>query len=118
MARPNSAPKGEFWSDEDKVFVQQTMDLPVAEVAETLGRSRQSIEQARTRLRHGRAQAGKDEPPVKSAGDYVETLSACLVDDWECLSIWLRWNGYHTYRELSRDPKGVFGYVTIICTAK
>lgn len=119
MARPRTAPKGEFWSDEDKAFVQETMDMPVAEVAETLNRSRQSIEQIRTRLRHGRDKEPLAVPLVRPAGDYVETVSAILADDWECLHIWLKWNGYHSHRELSRDMRAsVFGIVTILATAK
>lgn len=56
-----------------------------------------------------------DEPAVKEPGDYVETLACYLVDEFDCLEIWMRWNGYSSYRELSRTHAG---WVTLLCTAK
>ena len=82
------------------------------------GRSSQAIGNVRARHCGNRGEACTATPPVKASGEYIETLSAYLVDDWEVLAIWLKWNGYHAYRELSRDMKGVFGYVTVLCTAK
>jgi hypothetical protein len=109
---------GKRWSGDELDFIRDTMDRPVSEVASALGRSEASVEQARTRSRHGREEAVAAVPLVKSPGEYIETLSAYLVDDWECMEIWMRWNGYAAYRELSRDPGGVFGHVTVLCTAK
>lgn len=55
------------------------------------------------------------EPAVKPPGDYAEVLSDYLVDEFECMAIWLRWNGYASYKEVSRDTRG---WVTVTCTAK
>lgn len=54
-------------------------------------------------------------PPLKKPGDYVEILADYLVDEFDCMEIWLRWNGYSSYRELHRTRAG---WVTLLCTAK
>jgi hypothetical protein len=112
--------RGPEWTDEEIALVRQHRDEPVAIIAALLPhRSVSAIKNVKYRvldiLDHGKT----EQPPVKAAGDYIETLSAYFVDDWECLSIWLKWNGYHAYRELSRDMGvGALGIATLLCTAK
>lgn len=78
------------------------------------GRTAQAIGNVRARQSHYQ-DSGLPDFPVKDPGDYVETLSSYLVDEFECLEIWLKWNGYATCRELTRDERG---WVTLLCTAK
>lgn len=118
MARPLTAPKGAFWSDEDLEFVRGTLELPVKEVSAALGRTRQSIEQARTRIKHGRASLETAVPVVKAPGDYLETLSSYFAGQFDLMEIWCRWNGYSHYRLLCETNHGIFGSSTLICTAK
>lgn len=54
-------------------------------------------------------------PAVKAPGDYTEVLAAFFVDEFDCMKIWLRWNGYSAYRVLSTDA---LGWSTLLCTAK
>jgi hypothetical protein len=115
MARPLTAPNGRFWTEEDRTFVSETMELPVAEVAAALNRSEHAIEQARTRVRHGREKAPVEVPVVRKPGDYIETLAPVFVEDFECMEIWLKWNGYACYTVVGREDR--FG-LTLICTAK
>lgn len=118
MARPLTAPKGRFWSDEDLEFVRSNMELPVNEVAAALGRSPHSIEQVKTRLKHGREKAPVEVPAVKNPGDYLETLSSYFVGQFDLMEIWCRWNGYSHYRVLCETSHGIFGVSTLVCTAK
>lgn len=57
-------------------------------------------------------------PPVKPPGEYEEVLGVPLVEDFECMEIWMKWNGYASYREIGRDMEGVFGQVFLVCEAK
>lgn len=115
MARPQTAPTGRFWAGYEHDTIRNTMDWAVADVAELLGRSKKSVEQARTREKNGRQKKPAEIPPVRPPGSSEECLDCWLVDDWECMAIWLKWNGYDSYYEVSRDK---FGYVTLICTTK
>lgn len=111
-------PRAVPWSDEELAIVAANpARTAVSLMPELPGRSAQAIGNMRRSLGVRSAPIAV-EPPVKPAGDYVETLSAYLVEDFECMQIWLKWNGYASYRELNRDMKGVFGYVTVLCTAK
>jgi hypothetical protein len=66
-----------------------------------------------------RLQEEEISPAVKEPGEYLETLSAYFMAYPECVEIWLRWNGYVTYRELCRDMKtSPLGVVTLLCEAK
>lgn len=48
------------WSEEDTKYLMKTMDDPIDEVAEKLGRTHASVQQARIRLvRSGKAEFGK-----------------------------------------------------------
>lgn len=79
------------------------------------GRTPQAIGNMRLRHCPQPLASVRAQPAVREPGDYVETLSAYLVDEWECLEIWLRWNGYSHHKELGRDR---LGWVTLLCTAK
>lgn len=104
--------RGVTWSAEDLAIVVSNQGMPMDELRALLpGKTKSAI--ANIRYRH------VEVPAVKPAGDYVETLNAYFVDYWDCLSIWLRWNGYAYYRELSRDMNiGILGIATLLCTAK
>lgn len=54
-------------------------------------------------------------PAVKAPGDYLEVLAAFFTDEFDCMEIWLRWNGYASCRVLSTDA---LGWSTLLCTAK
>lgn len=54
-------------------------------------------------------------PAVKAPGDYTEVLAAFFTYEFDCMEIWLRWNGYSAYRVLSTDA---LGWSTLLCTAK
>jgi|SRR5580693_2073341 hypothetical protein len=106
------------WSEEELEIVASNPAMTaVALMPQLPGRSAQAIGNMRRSL-GVRAAPPAVEPPVKAAGDYLETVSAYLADDFECMQIWLKWNGYASYRELNRDLKGMFGHVTILATAK
>lgn len=79
------------------------------------GRTPQAVGNMRARHLGRKGEAIVVEPPVKPPGEYAETLSHYVVDDFECMPIWLKWNGYAAYRELDRDERG---WVSILCTAK
>lgn len=107
--------RGPEWTAEELAIVAANPRLPTRELKLLLpGRSPQSI--GLIRRRSGRLGGIPEEhPPVKDAGDYVEVLSHYMTDDFELMEIWLYWNGYATWRELSRDRRG---WVTMVCTAK
>jgi hypothetical protein len=42
-------------------------------------------------------------PAVKEPGDYTEVLHDWLVDEFDAMETWLRWNGYASYEVLKRD---------------
>lgn len=105
------AERAPLWSDQDLELIRQHLDdLPLLYTLFPL-RSKAAVRNKRDYYRVAR----ELQPAVKAPGDYVEHLSVYLVDDWECLVIWLKWNGYTHHRELSRDR---IGWVTLLCTAK
>jgi hypothetical protein len=107
---------GAGWTDAEKEIILANPAMSAPRLMALLpSRSTQAIGNMKRQLLGHKSEVPVDEPMVRPAGDYVETLSHYLVDEWECLAIWLKWNGYHTYRELCRDPRG---WVTILCTAK
>jgi len=110
--------KGILWTDAELEIVRVHHRLPFPELHAMLpGRSDKAVYQARVRARE--EETGKEKPPVKEPGEYLETLNAYFVQHGECLEIWLRWNGYVTCRELCRDmTASPLGTVTLLCLAK
>lgn len=112
--------KRQPWTDEEIGVVRGHRDERAEDIVKLLpGRSVSAVKNVKYRvldiLDHGRT----EKPRVKPAGDYVETMSAYFADHWDCLAIWLKWNGYSHHRELSRDMTvGALGIVTILCTSK
>jgi len=113
------------WSEAELAILAAHPDLSTKDLAARLpGRTPQSIGNKRKWFSEDPTKCEgtptiPDVPASKEPGDYLETLSPLLVDDFDCLDIWLRWNGYATCRELCRDLKvGAFGLVTLLCTAK
>lgn len=107
------------WTDDELRVLEENPEMSSQRLAGLLpNRTPQAIGNKRNQTFGNRGNAFTAEPPVKPAGDYLETVSAYLVDDFECMQIWLKWNGYASYRELNRDLKGMFGYATVLCTAK
>lgn len=107
--------KGNTWSEAELAVLKANPDLTSRELTKLLpGRTGQAI--GNMRLRHcPNPKTDLDQPVIKPPGDYLELLAAYLVDDFECLEIWARWNGYASYREISRDE---LGWVTLVCQAK
>lgn len=110
------------WTDEELELLRETLNLPSKEVCEVLGRSEQSVRNARIRVKraagipvHKAVNPTVEIPPVKAPGDYIELLDEFIVSDAECMRIWLKWNGYASYRTLDCDK---FGWVSLLCTAK
>ena len=98
------------WSDEELAVLAAHPELPSDEFSRLLpGRSAQSVQH----MRGGKVLAPV--PLVKPSGDYVEIRAAYLVDELEAMEAWLHWNGYASFRELSRDK---LGWVTVLCTSK
>ena len=107
--------RGPEWTAQELAVVADNPRLPTSQLVPLLpGRSPQAI--GLIRRRSGRTGGVPDEhPPVKDPGDYLEVLSYYITDDVELMQIWLYWNGYASWRELSRDRRG---WVTMTCTAK
>lgn len=104
--------RGPDWTDAELAIVRCNLHLSAAQIAAKLpGRSRSALSNVRLRLLKA-----PETPPVKAPGDYVETLSEFIVDDFDCMQIWMKWNGYACYRELRREQRGF--YVQVLCTAK
>ena len=113
---PNTK-RGAPWMDAEIEILRAHSDLSSADLVAYLPqRTAQAIGNLRTR-RFGSPlhEEDKPTPAVKAPGEYAEHLADLLVDNWECLEIWLRWNGYASGREVSRSLNG---WVTLICTAK
>jgi hypothetical protein len=103
------------WTEDELSFIRSNPQMTPRELSEVLtNRTLNACAQARFRL-DGRKPAKPDEYLVKEPGEYAEHLADLLVDDFECLEIWLKWNGYVSGREVSRSLNG---WVTLICTAK
>ncbi len=120
-------PRGEYrsWSEEElEVLRAAPRSVTSRELASQLpGRTLSSVANVRIRLREAGGEPVYDgraeEPPVKDAGEYLETLSAYFYQHTECVEVWMRWNGYVTYRELCRDMgASPLGVVTLLCQAK
>jgi hypothetical protein len=104
-------PRGYLWAQDELDIFHAHPDFTPRELHELLPhRSISAIAQLRQR-----GQFKKASPAVKATGEYVETVAGYLVDESACMGIWLRWNGYTSYRELIRDSRG---WVTVLCTAK
>lgn len=104
-------PRGDVWTEAELAVIRAHSRDDFTRLYELLPeRSPSSI-----RNKHYHLHNSKTAPLVRHPGDYVEILSSYLVDEWECLEIWLRWNGYATCKEMSRDRHG---WVTLLCTAK
>jgi hypothetical protein len=103
------------WTETELSLIRDNPQMTPRELSEHLGnRTLNACAQARFRL-DGRKAALVPEYAVKAPGEYTETLSAYLVDEFDCLEIWMKWNGYAAWRETSRDE---LGWVNFICTAK
>ena len=104
------------WTDAEMEIVRSNPGLAPAALAALLpGRTRDAAIQARFRAGGGSTGPKAQAPAVKPPGEYLAVLADLLVDDFECLEIWLRWNGYSGARELGRDR---LGWVILACTAK
>lgn len=96
-------------------IVRDHPELMPRELAELLpGRTVDACAQARFRL-DGRKPPKVGEFLVKDPGEYIELLSSFLVEDFECMGIWMKWNGYASFRVLEMDTRG---FVHCLCTAK
>lgn len=106
------------WTEAEDEILKANLETPLSRLAPLIpGRTPNAIQQRQHRFRH--ADAREEKPPVKEAGEYIETLSAYFIDQPGCLDIWLKWNGYFTCRELCRDMKATpLGIVTLLCEAK
>lgn len=99
------------WTPEEMEVLRANPHLTAKQLAELLpGRNAASVGNKRWQQKEAR-----EKPPVKNPGDYIETLSSYLVDEFDCMEVWAKWHGYAAWRELSRDS---FGWVTLCCTAK
>jgi hypothetical protein len=111
--------RGENWTPGELEVIAANPGLTSPQLAELLpGRTVSAIGKRRCYNGNYRSKP-EDHPAVKEPGEYLETLTAYFADHFDCLEIWLRWNGYATCRELSRDMKASpLGVVTLLCTAK
>ena len=115
-ARCVSMPRASVWTDEELAILDANPELSAAQVAKLLpGRSGQAVGNKRANRHRGGFAYQREQPPVIEPGEYIETLWALLVDDFEIMGVWLKWHGYASYRELGRDR---FDWVTVLCTAK
>jgi hypothetical protein len=106
---------GAGWTEPELQFVRDHPEMLPRELARHLpNRSLASCAQARFRL-DGRKPPRQDAYAVKVPGNYVECLSSYLVEDLSCMEIWVRWNGYATWKVLGKDERG---WVHLLCTAK
>lgn len=107
--------RGTAWTEAEITIVRDNPELFPKDLVKFLpGRTHNAIAQVRFRL-DGRKAAIKPEYAVKVPGKYVECLSHYLVQDFECMEIWARWNGYATWEVLEMDERG---WVRVRCTAK
>jgi hypothetical protein len=103
------------WTEAEMSFIREHPELTPKELSEHLtNRTLNACAQARYRL-DGRKPDVKPEYAVHEPGEYTEHLADLLVDEFDCLEIWMKWNGYAAWREVSRDR---CGWVTLSCTAK
>lgn len=109
--------RGAPWSEEELVILASHPELSAADMVNYLPhRTPQAI--GNMRGRHCPPDKDTVERPqyaAKPTGHYPEMLADLLVDDFECFEIWLRWNGYTSAREVSRN---LHGWVTLICEVK
>ena len=108
--------RGAPWTDAELEILGAHPELTARELKALLpGRTSQAIGNMRGRRFPTQQAIEKAEPAVKAAGDYEECLSSYLVEDFECMEIWRRWNGYAAHRVLDVDERG---WVRVLCTAK
>jgi hypothetical protein len=103
--------RGTTWSDEDMALVQEHYGDLAAMRRLFPGRTLSAIRNAQARARY----QDREKPPVKPPGTYIHVLAGLLVDEFECMEIWCKWNGYASYKVLGRDR---LDYVTVACQAK
>ncbi len=111
------------WTEAELAILEANPHLTTRDLAARLpGRSPQAIGNKRKWFSDDpvKCQEPVDEKPaVKEPGEYLETLNAYFMKHPECVAIWMKWNGYITYRELCRDMKASpLGVVTLLCQAK
>jgi hypothetical protein len=104
------------WTEAELDLIRNNLHLSPIELAKLFegNRTLAACSQARFRL-DGRKAAKLVEYAKKPPGEYIEHLSLFLVEDYECMEIWTRWNGYATWETLGIDERG---YVHVRCTAK
>ena len=104
------------WTEEELDLIRANLHLSPIDLAKLFEgrRTLAACSQARFRL-DGRKPALAPEYAVKAPGAYIEHLSLFLVEDYECMEIWTRWNGYATWDVMGTDDRG---YVHVRCTAK
>lgn len=103
------------WSEEELERIRANSHLTPIELAKLFpNRTLAACSQARFRI-DGRKPPKPVAYLVKPPGDYEERLCEFLVDDFECMGIWLKWNGYASHRVLGRDERG---WVIVLCTSK
>ena len=109
-------PRASVWTDEELVILDAHPELSASQMSKMLpGRSAQAVGNKRANRGRGGFAYQREQPPVIAPGEYIETLWAYLVDDFEIMGIWLKWHGYASFRELTRNH---LDWVTVLCTAK
>jgi hypothetical protein len=111
------------WTDAELAIIRDNPHLSTRDLMARLpGRTPQAVGNKRKHFSTDPQKCQEElhhEPMVREPGEYIETLSVYFMQHAEYMEIWLRWNGYITYRELCRDMGvGVFGIATILCEAK